>query len=180
MRNPIDFRRNVCASELIDLNEFKTGPVIITQEEIDAAYKNGEDQFDDAKKRGCQNTHGGSCSLQNHRLGSCSELAFAKIQRSIWPDSVGTFHEEPDVGGMEVRTGSKIYYDLIVREKFDLDLPFGLILPMRFPEEFWCVGWMHKRDVITHPEWIKDLGGRGKPHHLAPQRRPTCRSLPVV
>jgi len=169
MRNPIDFRRNVCTSELIDLNEFKTGPVILTQEEIDAAFKNGKDRLDDVKKRGRQNTHGGSYSYGNHQIGSCGEIAFAKIQEAIWPDSINTFHEEPDVGGMEVRATKETGHRLLVRED-DQDLSFGLVVPIRFPEEHWCVGWMHKRDIIKHPEWYENPNAKNEWCWLVPQR----------
>lgn len=168
-REPIDYRRRPDASKLIDLNEFKTGPVILGQWEIDAAFKNARDKLDSVIKKGLPDTHGGKRSIEQHRFGSCSELAFAKIQEAIWPDDIDTFKREPDVGGMEVRSATRTDKQLLAR-KNDKDRAFALVVPIIPHAEWWCVGWLHRRTFDEHPEWWGDPNAIGEPCWLAPQR----------
>lgn len=53
---------------------------------------------------------------QRHIEGACGELAAAKVKNLYWSASIDTFKNGGDVGNVQVRTRSRLEYDLIVRE----------------------------------------------------------------
>lgn len=100
-----------------------------------------------------------------HIEGAAGELAAAKAVGRYWPASVNTFRGEADIPGAEVRTRSRDYYDLIVREDDEDDKAFVLVVGS-MPNYRVC-GWIAAGDG-KRPEFLRTYGDR-PPAWFVPQ-----------
>jgi hypothetical protein len=101
-----------------------------------------------------------------HIEGACGEMAVAKAMKMFWSASVGTFKEGGDVGCLQVRTRSRIDYDLFVRPRDDPDSIFVLVIGNA--PKFRVVGWIYGRDA-RQEKYLKDYGERSAPAWFVPQ-----------
>lgn len=108
-------------------------------------------------KRGLLDQHGYSGDgWSEHIEGACGELAVAKALGRYWDGSVNTF-EQPDLPGLQVRTRSQPYYDLIVRPS-DSDEDLYVLVTGRCPRYFvrgWVTGAEAKKE-----QWLQHHGNR--------------------
>lgn len=114
----------------------------------------------EALTQGRPDAHGfdGSDGWTKHIEGACGELAAAKVLDLHWGGTVNTFKEGGDVGEhIQVRTRSRLDYDLLVREDDPDDAVFVLVVGQ--VPTFQVVGWIRGRDA-KRPEWVKRYGGR--------------------
>jgi hypothetical protein len=94
-----------------------------------------------------------------HILGALGECAFAKATNRYWNGSVNTFKSGGDVGdSIQVRTRSKHFYELIVRDgDRDTDV---FVLVTGGPHEFTIRGWMPASEA-KQPKFKANYGGYG-------------------
>jgi hypothetical protein len=97
--------------------------------------------------------------------GACGELAVAKMLGRYWNGSVNTFTVGGDVGALQVRTRSRHYYDLIVRDK-DRDGDW-FVLATGVSPNYLVRGYIRAGDA-KRDEWRADHGGHG-PAWFVPQ-----------
>lgn len=93
-----------------------------------------------------------------HIEGACGEMAAAKALGMFWSGSINTFKDGGDIGrSIQVRTRSRLDYDLIVRPDDPLDAVFILVLGMapKFDVAGWILGGAARRE-----EWLASHGGR--------------------
>lgn len=119
-------------------------------------------------RKGLPDKHGfdGMNGWSVHIDGAAGEIAVAKCLGTYWGGSCNTFKTEGDVGKLEVRTRSKDYYDLIVRDDDRDDSIFVLVIHPT-GREYTVVGWITGRDAKQN-KWRKDYGGR-PPAYFVPQ-----------
>lgn len=92
-----------------------------------------------------------------HVEGAVGELATAKALNRFWSGSINTFKDGGDVGTIQVRTRSKDYYDLIVRQDDADDDCFVLVVGTA--PNYNVVGWIRGRDA-KQEQWSKTHGDR--------------------
>ena len=112
-----------------------------------------------------------------HVLGACGECAFAKASGLYWSGGLNTFHGRGgDVKHIEVRTRSRMNYDLIIRDDDDPKKPYVLVLAPPSPRPvFHVAGWIYGEEARRFPK--KNYGNKGKPAWFVPQEalRPVVR-----
>ena len=108
---------------------------------------------------GCDGKEGWTLHIE----GAGGELAVAKLLNIYWDGSVGTFSNGGDVGRLQVRTRSRLDYELIVRPR-DRDEDLFVLVVGRIPV-FHVVGWIRGRDA-RRPEWLAEHGGRPAAHFV--------------
>lgn len=91
-----------------------------------------------------------------HIQGALGEMAVAKALNVYWSGSVNTF-AACDLPGLQVRTRSRHWYDLIVRSRDSDDEPF--ILVTGECPTFTVHGWIYGRDA-KKPKWLREYGNR--------------------
>ena len=142
--------------------------VILTEAEMHVAEAVGNLRQSEAVAKGLPDKHGLNPALgkQVHILGACGEMAFCKALNLYWPCSVNVFKSESDVGSdIEIRTRSKDWYDLLVREddpdnkNYVLVTGQGCIFNVR--------GWF-KGGEAKRPRFRKPYGNR-EPAYFVPQ-----------
>lgn len=111
----------------------------------------------EALARGLPDRHGAEASWDLHVEGACGEMAFAKAVNRYWDGSCSTFRTKADVGALEVRTRSKPWYELIVRED-DADDSVFVLVTGRAPR-YSVRGWIKAGDA-KKAEWLQTHGGR--------------------
>lgn len=92
-----------------------------------------------------------------HIIGALGEMAAAKALDVYFGSTVGTFHDQPDLKGLEVRTRSKHSYDLLVRPDDADDVPYVLVTGTG--PEFHVWGWMTGAEC-KQDRWSKTHGNR--------------------
>lgn len=108
-------------------------------------------------KRGLLDQHGFTGDgWAEHIEGACGELAVAKALGRYWDGSVNTF-EQPDLPGLQVRTRSQTYYDLIVRPA-DSDDDLFVLVTGRCPR-YVVRGWIKGADA-KQEQWLQTHGNR--------------------
>jgi hypothetical protein len=100
-----------------------------------------------------------------HIEGAAGELVVAKALGRYWDGSVGTFKRGGDVGNIQVRTRSKITYDLIVRDDDKDDDWFVLVLG-KIPT-FYIAGYIQGVNA-KNKDWLQTYGNR-PPAYFVPQ-----------
>lgn len=107
----------------------------------------------------------GDATWQIHCEGACGEMAVAKALNIHNPLTIDNF-TGADLGtSIQVRTRSKHYYDLLVREGDGDDQAFVLVTGGC--PEYRVHGWMWGRDA-KRGEWLKEYGGH-PPAYFVPQ-----------
>ena len=95
---------------------------------------------------------------QIHIEGACGELAASKALGVQWPGSVDTFKSGDDVpGGWQIRTRSRMDYELIVRPDDPDDALFLLVLGVA--PHYVVKGWITGREA-KRKEWSRSYGDR--------------------
>lgn len=118
-----------------------------------------------AIKSGLLDRHGyAGQGWSEHIEGAIGELVVAKVLGIYWDGSVNTFSRS-DLPGVEVRTRSEPYYDLIVRENDKDDAVFVLVTG-KCPS-YVVRGWLKGREA-KQQQWLKNHGGR-PPAFFVPQ-----------
>jgi len=105
--------------------------------------------------------------LQIDVLGSCGEIAVAKVVNQFWSPSVNTMHRIADVGAdIEVRTTTREDGYLIVRENDADDRWFFLVTgqPPHLTVRGYLLGGDAKRD-----EWFQPSNNGYRPAWCVPQ-----------
>jgi hypothetical protein len=93
-----------------------------------------------------------------HIEGACGEAAVAKALNVFWSGTVNTFKRGGDIGSkIQVRTRSKSYYELIVRQD-DRDDDIFILVTGKAPS-FDVVGWTLGKDAKKE-QWIQTHGNR--------------------
>jgi hypothetical protein len=113
-----------------------------------------------ALKRNLENKHGASeeKGWSIHIDGALGEMVFGKATGLYWDYSVNKFRSGGDVADIQIRTRSKLNYDLLVRENdADEDL-FVLVLGQ--PQDYQIVGCFYGHEAKANNDWLKDHGGR--------------------
>lgn len=113
---------------------------------------------------------------QDHIVGACGELAFAKYRKAYFPGGIGTHKTIPDVidpsGGFEVRTRTEMTHDLSIRpHDRDGDIGVLVILDEKRPQDFHIIGHILIRDA-KRDEWFKEqklTNGETFPVYWVPQ-----------
>ena len=101
-------------------------------------------------------------ALLNNQLGSCSEMAYAKMIGAYFSHSVNTF-QVPDIGdNIEVRYSNM---DKLKVRMTDRDV-YVVSMSGRLPE-FTYNGFIWCEDA-KRPEWVKDYNNLGKPAYFVP------------
>jgi len=142
--------------------------VTLSEEDIERASDVGRLRQSESERKGLKDKHGfsGPGGQGLHIRGACGELAAAKALGIEWQGSVNTFKRGGDVGKFQVRTRSKRWYDLLVRDgDADGDI-FILVLGHDHPI-YDVVGWIFARDA-KKSYWVKGHGGRD-PAYFVPQ-----------
>jgi hypothetical protein len=114
----------------------------------------------EALAKGRPDSHGfdGLDGWSKHVEGACGELAVAKVLDKYWGGTVNTFKDGGDIGAaIQVRTRTKDYYDLIVRDDDKPEDVFVLVVGKA--PSFRVVGWIRGRDA-KQPAWIQHHGNR--------------------
>ena len=116
-------------------------------------------RYVDAILKGRTDYHGGDgdSNWTTHCEGACGEKAAAKAIDRYYSGSVNTFRSGGDVGRLQVRTGSRHDYELIVRDS-DKDDDLFLLVTGRAPT-FRVVGFIRAKEA-KRPEWRQNHGGR--------------------
>ena len=110
-------------------------------------------------QKGLKDSHGfdGENGWSIHIEGAGGEMAVAKYANTYWMGSVNTFKKINDVGKVEVRTRSRDYYDLLIRNDDKNEDVFVLVVG-KIPD-FKIVGWLKGKDA-KKPEWLKTYANR--------------------
>lgn len=129
--------------------------VLLTWHEAAMASEIGRLRHLVSVKRGLIDKHGfDGDGWSEHIEGACGELAVAKLLGVFWDGSVNTF-ELPDLPGLQVRTRSQPYYDLLVRPG---DTGRFVLVTGKCPR-YTVRGWIDAEDA-KRDEWKKTYGGR--------------------
>lgn len=105
--------------------------------------------------------------LTVHRIGACGEMAVAAWLYGDEPVelTVDTFRSEPDLpGGIEVRTRTRTYQELYVRNSDDWTSAFVLV--SQAGAAWWLRGWIPGVEAARQ-EWLREYGNR-EPAHFVP------------
>jgi hypothetical protein len=103
--------------------------------------------------------------LEDETLGACGELALALALGKPWAGTVGTFHDEPDVSGLDVRTTTREDGSLIIGSRDPVDRYVVLVTGQ--PPTLTIRGYLKAADA-RRAEWVRDPGGLG-PAWFVPQ-----------
>jgi len=102
-----------------------------------------------------------------HIEGAAGELAVAKALNLFWDGTVNTFKRGGDIGDkLQVRTRSKDYYDLLIRQN-DKDEDIFVLVVGQIPN-FKVVGWM--RGVDAKQEKYSQTYGNRPSAYFVPQK----------
>jgi hypothetical protein len=121
-----------------------------------------------AIEAGSKNRHGLNGDVDGwglHIEGACGEQAAAQGTGRFWPGSIGTYKDDTDVLGFEVRTRSKPAYDLIIRSD-DADERVFVLVTGRAPVFTLC-GWIRGADGKC-AAYLRSYGNR-LPAYFVPQ-----------
>jgi len=152
-------------------------PVEISDRWYAKAIECGTARFNQAMEKGLKRDAGlpgendnRDKMLADHILGAAGELAYAKFARKAWRCNVNAFSHGGDVQDDQVRTRSKDWYDLNIKQKdarAHPDSDFVLALGKHGSREFTIVGWINIKEAMQD-KWLKSPGG-GRPGWFVPQ-----------
>lgn len=130
----------------------------LTSQEIGYGVRVGGFRHYFALQQNKKDAHGydGENGWQLHIEGALGEIATAKFLNIYWDGSVNTWKAN-DLKGIQVRTRSKNYYDLIVRDNDTNDSIY--ILTTGKNGVYNIVGWINGENAKKQ-EWQKTYGDR--------------------
>jgi hypothetical protein len=133
--------------------------VKLTLGELHMAAQIGTLRHIEALRKGLPDRYGfdGETGWTVHIEGAAGEIAVGKTLGIYWGGSVNTFKTEADVGKLEVRTRSKDYYELLIRDSDSSDSAYVLVTGKA--PTYNVVGWIFGKDA-KQPQWKKEYGGR--------------------
>lgn len=132
--------------------------ITLTKGEMFLAAQNGTLRVIESIIKGLQDRHGFDGPGWDINVeGAAGEIAAAKALGTYWGGTVNTFKSMGDVGDLEVRTRSKDYYELIVREGDNSNAIFILVTGQS--PNYNVVGWIKASDA-KQKRWRKTHGGR--------------------
>lgn len=127
--------------------------------------------------RGMQNKHGlKGIGWDENIEGACGECALAKGLGLYWSGSINTFKIGGDVSGLEVRTRSERWHDLIVRRD-DPENSIYVLVTGKAPE-YTLVGWIKGRDG-KRAEYLAAHGNREQAWFVPQEALLPIETLPV-
>lgn len=85
-------------------------------------------RFEESRQSGRRDTIN-KPSLPNNILGCIGEIVVARALGIPWSRSINTFKSVPDVGPYDVRTRSKRWHDMLIRENDPDDREAVLVIP---------------------------------------------------
>lgn len=96
-----------------------------------------------------------------HRVGALGEYAWKKASGSSSRLSVNTFKSSSDLDGVEIRTRTRHYYDLIIRPD-DNPVRIFVLVTTIWPTDnlFWIRGHIVAQNAMIQKFW-KNYGGHG-------------------
>lgn len=145
--------------------------IVLTPQEMMAASLVGTTRQIKSLTRKQTAGHPATKDWQHHIEGALGECAFAKLAGRYWGYSVGTFHQEGDVAGIEVKTRSWTGPDLrmIIRPDEPGDRVYVLMSGIngRYEYRGWILGSEGKRT-----NWLSQFGPN--------DTRPACYCVPVT
>lgn len=145
--------------------------VTLTEDELYQGALIGARRQIEAVKKGLPDKHGfEGLGWDLHLEGALGELAFAKAVDRHWGGSVNVFRTQADVGKLEVRTRSKTWYELLIRED-DSDESIFVLVTGRAPT-YNVAGWIRGRDA-KREEWLQTHGNR-PPAYFVPHAQLTA------
>jgi hypothetical protein len=139
----------------------------LSSTEVGAGVRIGGLRQYQALYKGKHEAHGynGDHGWQIQIEGALGEIATAKFLNIYWDSSVNTWKTE-DLRGIQVRTRSKDYYDLIVR-KDDPDEDIYVLVTGRYGK-YIIRGWI-EGSKAKNPQWIQPYGDRERAYFV-PQK----------
>jgi hypothetical protein len=139
----------------------------LTSHEVGAAVRVGGLRNWQSIRAGLHDAHGyDGDGWGIHIEGAMGEMAAAKALNVYWDGSVNSFKTN-DLNGIQVRTRSEHYYDLIVRPEDDNNAIWILVTGKN--GIYNVRGWILGRDA-KQKEWIQTYGRR-PPAHFVPQNK---------
>lgn len=94
--------------------------------------------------------------LKEEVVGACGEMAFSKAINKPWDCSVNTFHDRPDVSGVEIRTTDNINGCLIIRDNDSPERWYYLVVGE--PPNMRIVGSIQGH-MARRPEYLRNPNG---------------------
>ena len=133
--------------------------VVLTINEAKLAASVGMHRHMEAISHGLPDKHGFTAEdgWTIHIQGAAGEIAAAKALNRYWNGSVNTFKRGGDVGKLQVRTRSRMDYDLIVRPD-DRDSDVFILVLGGIPS-FRVAGWILGSDAKCEA-WLQTHGNR--------------------
>jgi hypothetical protein len=141
--------------------------ITLSWPEVMCAVSTGTLRHIAALRKGLPDCHGfkGEDGWTIHIEGAAGEMAFAKAAGRYYASPVNTFKEGGDVGDVQVRTRSRMDYDLLVRPS-DRDRDVFVLVLGKIPT-FDVVGWMRGSDA-KNEKWLNAHGNR-PPAYFVPR-----------
>lgn len=137
--------------------------ITLTQAEAAMASEIGRLRQLHALFRGWRSAHGcEGLGWDEHIEGACGELAVARALSIYWDGSLDTFKAD-DLPGLQIRTRSKDYYELLVRPGDDESAKWVLVTGTC--PEYTIRGWI-EGSKTKRPEWLKSYGGRAEAYFV--------------
>jgi hypothetical protein len=139
----------------------------LSEEERGRAKAIASRRHHEAKRMSCRDVHGCSDDPGWHEIGALGECAVAKGLGIPWDPPINSFRSLPDIQwgplGIEVKTRTKSWYELIVRGDDRIDWAYILVLPggdALVDNASWIIrGWIMGHDA-QRPEWVQTHGQR--------------------
>jgi len=132
--------------------------IFLKPPKVERVIKVGKERQAEAIRMGLEDKHGFEGDGEAiHINGAGGECAFAEAMGVEWAGHVNTFKKGGDVLHYQIRTRSRHWYDLIVREDDDPEAIFVHVTG-ELPEYF-VAGWIRGRDARLG-EWRRAYAGR--------------------
>ena len=143
--------------------------ILLSWHELKIAAWVGATRQAEAIRLGLPDRHGFEGDGKSiHISGACGEMAYAKGVNKYWGGDVNTF-KQPDVYGVQVRTRSETWHDLIVRQADKPEEYYVLVIDQS--PVFIVVGGIFGH-AARREEWYQSHGGR-PPAWFVPQKELT-------
>lgn len=141
----------------------------LSADDIAAAGAEARRRDDEAKRRGWQPRGGAGGTLNANRLGALGEVAAARylglpsFPHRTWAEEKQSGY---DIGGWQVRTGTRAWYGLYLREH-ERTGTWVLVLGHDAPQGvMYLAGWIDAANAWKHAERRQD---EGQPYFLVRQ-----------
>lgn len=152
-----------------DFPASRSAYVELTDRELEIAHFVAEKRNAHGKSAGANATKFGysGSTLELHYRGCLGEMAFAKGMDRYWSGAGQSFHDDDDVGNVQVRVTAHEQGCLIVRpEEKAEDLPWVLVVGSG--SRYRLAGWLWGRET-RRGEWLRAPADR-PPAYFVPQK----------